>query len=407
VLQWPIAAEARAVAQWSAALPATATVRTTDPVAAGGSVEVTVPLEDLLEPYDAVRARFARDPATRWAAYVVGAITVLHHELGTQFDRGIRIRVDSSVPAGRGVSSSAAIEVATMRALVDLLDVSLAGRDLALLCQKVENLVVGAPCGVMDQMTAACARPDSLLALLCQPAELLAPVGLPDNVRFFGVDSGIRHAVTGASYSAVRIGAFMGYRIIADLAGLEATSDRGAVTVTDPEWRGYLANVTPTEWESRFRDSVPDRIAGADFLERYAGTTDPVTRVDPDVDYAVRQPTSHPIYEHERVQRFRAMLDEVPPGTGASDDTLGRLGELMYPSHESYGGCGLGSDGTDTIVELVAEAGPARGLFGAKITGGGSGGTVAVLARRDARPAVEGVARRYAELTGRPPVLIE
>ena len=52
----------------------------------------------------------------------------------------------------------------------------------------------------------------------------------------------------------------------------------------------------------------------------------------------------------------------------------------MYASHASYSACGLASDGTDLLVEMVRERGPAAGLYGAKITGGGSGGTVAVLA---------------------------
>ena len=73
----------------------------------------------------------------------------------------------------------------------------------------------------------------------------------------------------------------------------------------------------------------------------------------------------------------------------------------MYESHASYSACGLGSAGTDHLVGLVREAGPARGLYGAKITGGGSGGTVAVLGRPNAGWAVEEVARRYAEETGR------
>ena len=61
----------------------------------------------------------------------------------------------------------------------------------------------------------------------------------------------------------------------------------------------------------------------------------------------------------------------------------------MYESHASYSACGLGSDGTDRLVQLVREAGPAAGLYGAKITGGGSGGTVAVLAAPGRRAAID------------------
>ena len=71
----------------------------------------------------------------------------------------------------------------------------------------------------------------------------------------------------------------------------------------------------------------------------------------------------------------------------------------MYESHASYSACGLGSGGTDELVALAREAGPARGIYGAKITGGGSGGTVAVLTRADAGATVEEIAhvtRRHA-----------
>ena len=67
----------------------------------------------------------------------------------------------------------------------------------------------------------------------------------------------------------------------------------------------------------------------------------------------------------------------------------------MYESHASYGRCGLGSPGTDRLVELVRAEGPAAGLYGARITGGGSGGTVAVIGRKDASPAIARVADAY------------
>jgi L-arabinokinase len=67
----------------------------------------------------------------------------------------------------------------------------------------------------------------------------------------------------------------------------------------------------------------------------------------------------------------------------------------------SYGSCGLGSSGTDHLVSLVRDAGPAAGLYGAKITGGGSGGVVAILARTGSRERVESIAHEYESLTGR------
>lgn len=78
----------------------------------------------------------------------------------------------------------------------------------------------------------------------------------------------------------------------------------------------------------------------------------------------------------------------------------------MFQSHASYSACGLGSTGTDRLVELVRGE-RANGLYGAKITGGGSGGTVAVLGRSDAGDTVRRLAERYATETGRIPLVLD
>jgi L-arabinokinase len=136
-------------------------------------------------------------------------------------------------------SSSAALEVAALHAMAVAFGVSLEPRELALLCQKVENQVVGAPCGVMDQMTAACGRSHELLALLCQPAELQGTVAVPDDVRIWGIDSHVRHAVSGSDYGRVRVGAFMGARILEDRLGARppaATWRTGRPRRWPPSW---------------------------------------------------------------------------------------------------------------------------------------------------------------------------
>ena len=129
--------------------------------------------------------------------------------------------ISSQIPIGKGVSSSAALEVAAMQAVCAAFEIRVEPRQLALLCQKVENTIVGAACGVMDQITANCGVENSLIALLCQPAEIQGTVPIPETMEFWGIDSGVRHAVAGSDYTSVRIGAFMGYRIIADLAGFQ------------------------------------------------------------------------------------------------------------------------------------------------------------------------------------------
>lgn len=350
--------------------------------------------------YGVARAYFQHDPTQHWAAYVAGAFLVLMRERGVEFNEGARIFIASQVPEGKGVSSSAAIEMAVMQAIAIAFGISIDPREMALLCQKVENLVVGAPCGVMDQMTAACGEAHRLLALLCQPAELQEMVSLPDGIAVWGLDSGIRHSVSGADYGSVRIGAFIGYRIIAELAGLsiKEAAQGGPIDVDDPNWGGYLANLTPSELEQFYAASLPDRMTGAEFLARYQGTTDLVTRVQPERSYAVRIPTAHPIYENFRVRTYAELLKEL-----SNERRLELLGELMYQSHASYSACGLGSEGTDMLVNYVRAAGPKRGLYGAKITGGGSGGTIAVLGRRGADQTVAVIADQYARETGHRP----
>ncbi|MFT5121907.1 MAG: galactokinase [Kiritimatiellia bacterium] len=318
-----------------------------------------------------------------WAAYPAGCLLVLLREKGRTLTHGISIYIQSEVPEGKGVSSSAALEVAVMQALAAALDIPLQPEELARLCQQAENEVVGAPCGIMDQMTATCGRANELLALRCQPAELLDPIHVPEDLSFFGIDSGIRHAVSGSDYTRVRTGAFMGYRILETHAGKEACN-----------WNGYLANITPEQFET-MAGHVPETLLGQEFLDAYGGTHDTVTDVIPDVCYAIRAPTAHPVYEHARINTFAAKL---PHARSAKERQ--ELGAWMYESHESYSACGLGSAGTDRLVELIRGKPSIHGLYGARITGGGCGGTVAVLADASARSAIDDICRTYEAETG-------
>jgi L-arabinokinase len=321
----------------------------------------------------------------------------------TALRRGLRLLIVSEVPEGKGVSSSAALEVAVMAATAACYNLAVDAIGVAAACQWAENHIAQAPCGIMDQMTSALGRRDRLLRLKCQPASVEGHIEVPAGYRFYGIDSGIRHAVTGADYGTVRTAAFMGYRIIAHLAGLPVVADRTRVHVSDDRWGGYLANITPDEFASQFADRLPERMLGAEFIARYIGITDAVTRVEPDRAYPVRRATSHPVYESERVGRFAELLAGGLDQPGVPE----ALGELMVQSHESYNACGLGSDGTDRLVDLVMEAGPTRGLFGAKITGGGSGGTVAILGTDAARGAVHHIARAYERETGRTAIVFD
>ncbi len=349
--------------------------------------------------YELTRERMRRDPRRRWAAYVAGVFTVLEAEGYLRFDRGANIAISSDVPLGAGVSSSAALEVATMMAITAAYGVDVEPLKVARMCQTVENLIVGAPCGIMDQVTSLLGKSGSLTAIVCQPHELQPSLVLPDGVRCVGFDTHVKHSVAGSRYIDTRVGAFMGQRIIEHT--LTANGRKPDPTA------GYLANVTPSEYTERWRDILPSEMRGADFLARYRRTNDRVTTVRHDTVYRVRSRAEHPIYENDRVYRFREHLARASEVNGAKRvRELTAAGKLMYGSHWSYGSrCAMGSPETDLVVRLVKDLGPKAGFFGAKITGGGSGGTVAILCRAGTDDALRALAEKYADETKRSPRL--
>jgi len=353
------------------------------------------------DPKDAPRRlRAALDEVdAAWAAYVLGPLAVLEADAsGPRVPRvpgardGLRLVVWSDVPAGAGVSSSAALEVAALRAVEALFGLDLDPLDLARLAQQAEHRVALAPCGIMDQATAALGRKDHLLMLRCQPAEVLGQRPLPTGVRVLGIDSGVAHRVSGAQYGRVRIAAFMGRAIIR------------AHDPSDPPG-GYLCNLAPARFADLYAALLPHEIDGAAFLARYGETGDDATRVDSGARYRVRDCTAHPVYEQANVAAFLAALDcheRTAQDLTVDTDALEEAGAAMYRSHASYGDrCDLGTPETDLIVDLVRAAGPDCGLYGAKITGGGAGGTVAVLgAGPHMYETVDGIAADYASRTG-------
>ena len=117
---------------------------------------------------------------------------------------------------------------------------------------------------------------------------------------------------------------------------------------------------------------------GEAFLKQYGDTIDPVTSVNPAKIYQLPYAVSHPIYENARVAAFRELL--VAYAKKEEEGILKAMGFLMQQAHVSYSRCGLGSDRTDEIQYLSRTA-FSEGIYGAKITGGGSGGTVCLLCK--------------------------
>ena len=343
-----------------------------------------------LADYEAVRSRLCRDPQTRWAAYVLGCVYVLLAEgIVPDFSQGANLILDSRVPLGAGVSSSAAIEVAAMQALNAAYGLGLDGVTIARLSQLVENKVVGAPCGIMDQMSSALCVPHSLLLILCQPHEVQGTQPLPNGVRIFGINSAVKHSVGGAAYTRARIAAFMGRKIL-DVDYLATLAFRGS--------------------SSAF-NAVPERITGSEFIQQWGETGDSVTSVELETSYDVQAATLHGMREPARVALFTSVLRNVQEGTIQLERALTLAGQAMYGdsgSHASYTKIGLGCPETDLLVEMGRAAGPSKGIYGAKITGGGSGGTVAFLTGGErSEQTIHEIAAAYQAQTGRTPQVFE
>lgn len=370
-----------------------------------------IPLDALADhSIDALRAEF-NQPGRRWAGYLAGCLAILHlhkHiDLKNPNLRGINLALHSTVPLGAGVSSSAAIEVSAMINIMD--HYQLRRNDpmvLAELCQEVENRVVGVPCGIMDQVSSCAGREASLLRMICQPHELQPPLQLPPGIRVAGINSSVKHSVGGGMYGRTRCAAFMGHRII--LEKMREMGTAAGVTLQADPMHGYLANLDPEDYKKFFRRALPEQIDGKTFLEQYGPTFDTATSVDPQEIYHVVRATDHHVLEARRVRNFVLHLESaaaLPANSPQRKLALDKAGHLMYASHLSYtNDAMLGADECDLLVKLVRDREYA-GLYGAKITGGGSGGTVAVLADVSAKAdaALQEIMSEYEKQTGRKP----
>jgi L-arabinokinase len=395
-----------------------------------------MPLDALASHSPEVLRREFDEPGRKWAAYLAGCLFVLHErgfiDLRDPRIAGLNLAVLSTVPLGAGVSSSAAIEVAAMMALRDYFDLThpAVGRslrvvngaaqgsareagqrsvfgpmDLAELCQSAENRIVGAPCGIMDQVTSCLGSQGRLLRLRCQPHQLQPDLAIPPGMRFIGIDSNVRHEVFGAAYARTRCAAFMAHRLILEKMR-QIGASAGRRLAADP-MRGYLANLDPDDYKRIFRPTLPQQMTGRAFIDQFGQTIDAATLVEPEVTYEVQHAADHHVLEARRVRNFATFLEEAATALDPRQrgGMLDRAGHLMYASHQSYSmDAMLGAPECDLLVDLVRRRERA-GFYGARITGGGSGGTVAVLAeigpRTDA--ALAKVLQEYEHRTGRSP----
>ena len=342
-----------------------------------------------LKTYAQVRGLFNKDAQTAWSGYILGGFYVLLKEqkIG-RFPHGAAIVIKSDIPMGAGIASSAAIEVAALMAINQLYELNLSERDIARIAQIVENRIVGAPCGIMDQVTTVSGKRGKMLSIRCQPMqaprergkllqspqssaaaeapyEILGQVSKPFYVSFVGVDTKARRSTTSTAYIDARTAAFMGLTILQKALKLETN---------------YLCNLAVQEFHEQCEPLLPERMRGDEFLEQYGATVDTVTQVEPEKVYPVRSRVQHPVYENARVKRFIAALENAHKEPEHIRAYLRKAGALMYESNASYRDlAGLGSPEVDGLVDIAQKIGEPGGIYGAKITGGGGGGTVALL----------------------------
>jgi len=155
-----------------------------------------------------------------FANYILGVA----HAFETRTGRipNLDVLVTGDLPVGAGLSSSAALNVATASALERVLNMTLEPVEKALLCQHVEHTFAGAPCGIMDPLISILAQPDCALLIDCRSNEC-APIRLPEAERLTVLvcDTGVKHAIAGGEYAARR----RSCERAAEMLGIESLRD--------------------------------------------------------------------------------------------------------------------------------------------------------------------------------------
>jgi galactokinase len=370
-----------------------------------------VPLNALADsPIETLRAEF-NQPGRKWAGYIAGCLAILHRrnqiDLKNTALRGINLALYSTIPIGAGIGSSAAIEVATMINLMDHFQIR--RNDpllLASMCQEVENQIIGVPSGIKDQLTSCAGNASGILRMICQPHEIQPPLEFPLGIRAVGINSNVKRDGDNKRYVISRCAAFMGHRMI--LEKMRELGNAAGRTLQSDPMQGYLANLDPEDYKRLFRPFLPPQIDGKTFLEQFNSTIDGEIRVDPNQTYNIVQACDHHVLEARRVRNFALHLEtaaKIEGNSPARKLALDKAGHLMYASHLSYTNDALlGAPECDLLVKLSRDR-ESAGLYGARITANGCGGTVAILAdistRADA--AINEIMAVYEQQTGHKP----
>jgi len=277
-----------------------------------------------------------------WSSYIRGVFAGF-------LERGLNagpldLLVDSKVPLGSGLSSSAALEVATATLLEAATGRPLDPVDKARLCQKAEHAYAGMPCGIMDQFSSALGEAGKLLLIDCR-SETARLVPLEDpSVAVLVINSNIKHELTGTEYADRR---------------RQCEQSASALGIA------ALRDVSVAQLESQ-RDNL---------------------------DPLLYRRARHVVGENDRTVAAAKALE-------AGD--WPRVGELMYASHESLrDDYEVSCAELDALVQLALEIGAEDGVIGARMTGGGFGGCIVALVRSGREREIAGrIGEGYKRLTG-------
>lgn len=375
-----------------------------------------IPLERLVRSVAEALRQGLTEPGRRWAAPIVGCLYVMHEQGGVDLtsssSKGLNVALLSNVPEDAGAGASAAIEAATLMDLIDHFDLrdKFDAAGLAALCQAAENRVLDDATTAADSIACISGSAGLLARMICQPHELQPPLALPSGFRIVGIVSRARDTRGIHRYMRARCAASMGHAII--LAKMrEMGRAAGRELIADP-MGGYLANLKPDDYKTFFRPYVLEKLTGGEFITRFGRAIDPAVQIDPDIEYFVQQATDHHVLEARRVRQFCELVAQaaaMPLEDRQRFIQMDKAGHLMYASHLSYtNDAMLGSDECGLLVDGVRRR-EKLGLYGARMTDRGCGGTVAVLCETGEKPqrALEELRVEYERATGLDAFLLE
>jgi len=278
-----------------------------------------------------------------WSDYPLGVVSILAGE-GHRIP-GFSLSLWGDVPLGSGLSSSAAVEVATALAVLSIIGASYPGPVMARLCQRAENEFVGASCGIMDQFISANGKENHALLLDCRDLSFkLAPI--PTHVALVIANTMVKHSVAGGDYTTRR-------------AEVEAAC--AVIARHRPQVR-FLRDATVGDLEKWGHEMTPNSLKRA----------------------------RHVVTENLRTQAAAEAL--------AANDLV-ELGRLMAEAHRSYSQDFEGSCAEADAMEELARQLP--GIIGARLTGGGFGGcTINLVEQSQAAAFAKALASSYAARTG-------